>query len=77
MNMSLNTDQESVYKLLFTQDLYVNPRDEHKNNNMKIRLVILFIIMLFFLLLISSVVILVRTAPLERSDSITTFSTDK
>jgi cytochrome b subunit of formate dehydrogenase len=75
--MSLNTDQESLHSLLFTHDLYVNPRDEHKYNNIKIRLVIVFIIMLFFLLLISSVVILVRTAPIEQFDSTTTFSTDK
>jgi hypothetical protein len=75
--MSLNIDQESLHGLLFTHDLYVNPRDEHKKNNIKIRLVIVFIIMLFFSLLISSVIILVRTAPIEQSDSTTTFSTDK
>jgi hypothetical protein len=75
--MSSNTDQESVHRLLLTQDSYINPRAEHKSNKMKIRLIIVFIIMLFFSLLISSVDILARTAPIERSDSTTTFSTDK
>jgi len=75
--MSSNTDQESVHRLLLTQDSYINPRNEHKSNKMKIRLIIVFIIMLFFSLLISSVDILVRAAPIERSDSTTTFSTDK
>jgi cell division septal protein FtsQ len=75
--MSLNIDRESLRGLLFTHNLYVNPRDEHKRNNMKIRLAIVFIIMLFFLLLISSVVMLVQTAPTEQSDSTTTFSIDK
>jgi len=75
--MSLNTDEESLHILLFTHDLYVNPRDEHKYNNIKIRLVAVSIIMFFFLLLIPSFVMLVRTAPIEQSDSTTTFSTDK
>jgi len=75
--MPLNTDEESLHSLLFTHDLYVNPRDEHKFNNIKIRLVAVSIIMFFFLLLIPSFVMLVRTAPIEQSDSTTTFSTDK
>jgi hypothetical protein len=75
--MSLNIDRESLRGLLFTHNLYVNPRDEHKRNNMKIRLAIVFIIMLFFLLFCSSVIVLVQTAPIEKRDSTTTFSTDK
>ncbi len=76
--MSLNTDRESHYGLLFTHDLYVNPYDEHKNHsNIKIRLAIVLIIMLFFSLLILSVVVLIRTTPIEQPDSLTTFSTNK
>lgn len=77
--MPLNIDQESLHDLIFTPDLYVNPRSEHKNNknNTKLRLVLVFLIMFFLLLIVSSVVMLVRTAPIEHSDSTTTFSTEK
>ena len=75
--MSLHTNQESFHDLLFIHDFDVNPRDEHKRKNIKIGLVIGWMIMLFFLLLLSSVLILVRTAPMEQSDSTTTFTTDQ
>ncbi len=75
--MSLNIDCESLHGLIFTHNWYVNPGYKNKRINMKIRLAIISIIMLFSLLLILSVVILVRTAPVEQSDSTTTFSTDK
>ncbi|UJR32210.1 hypothetical protein I4U23_019675 [Adineta vaga] len=74
--MSLNNECESLQGLLFTDNLYVNPRYEHKNNSIKIRLIIVSIIMLFFLLLISTVLILIRTAPIDHSNSVTTFSTN-
>jgi len=75
--MSLNTDEDSQHGLIFTHDSYDNPRNENKSNSIKRRSVIIFIIMLFFSLLILSVGSFVRTAPIERSDSTTTFSTDK
>ncbi len=75
--MSLSADQESLHRLLFTHDLYANPSDEHISSNIKIRLAIVSIIMLFFLLLISSAVILIRTAPIDQSDSTTIFTTER
>ena len=75
--MSLYINEDSTQELLFTDDFYVNPHDEHKKNNIKIRLVIVVIIMLFFLLLLSSLFILLQTAPIEQMDSTTTFTTDQ
>jgi hypothetical protein len=77
MKMSLNPDQECLHRLLFAHDLYVNPRDEHKNSNKKIRLAVILIIMLFFLLLIPTVFILIRAAPTDQLDLTTTFTTNK
>ena len=76
--MSLDTDPESLYPLLFTDNSYVNPYDEHKNHSKnKIRLVIILIIMLFLSLLILSVFVLIRTAPIGQPDSMSIFTTDK
>lgn len=77
MEMSSESECESLQGLLFTHNLYANPRHEHKNRNIRIRFIIVSIIMLFFLLLISTVFILIRTAPIDQSQSTTTFSTDK
>lgn len=77
IDMSLHINRESFQDLVFTYDFYVNPYDEHKKNNMKIRSVIVWIIMLFFLTFLSSIFILVRTVPIQRSDSTTTFTTNE
>ncbi|CAF1060401.1 unnamed protein product [Adineta steineri] len=75
--MSMDSDRESLHQLLFTNNSYVNPYYEHKNTNIKLRLIIVSIIMLFFLLLSSTAYILVQTAPIDQTDSTVTFTTDK
>ncbi|CAF4575481.1 unnamed protein product [Rotaria socialis] len=75
--MSLDIDRQSIQSLLFANDSYVNPYDEHKNRNSNTRLVIVFIIMLFFLLILSSAIILIQTAPAEQAQSTTIFTTNE
>ncbi|CAF1665004.1 unnamed protein product [Rotaria magnacalcarata] len=75
--MSLDIDRQSIQSLLFANDSYVNPYDEHKNRNINTRLVIVFIIMLFFLLILSSTIILIQIAPAEQAQSTTIFTTNE
>lgn len=75
--MSPNADCDSLQGLLFASHFYVNPRLEHKTGNARARLIAVLIIMLFFVLLISTVLILVRTAPVDRPEPLTTFSSNR